>query len=148
MIIIKLKYVTDELKRHRDRKIAVSAIEEQIKTLEAEFTAIKATDYSRDIVSGCGDNIKEAKLIENIAKRTQLEQDYEVTVQQVNSVESTLDNLDPDERLVLTRFFINREQGAIQRLMHELNCEKSQVYRLKDKALIRFGTLRYGQIQL
>lgn len=145
---MKLKYVTDELKLLNDRRAAISNLKEQIQTLEYEFKAIKATRYDKDIVSGSSGTSKEAKMIENIAQREQLRQDLAITLKQVIAIEKTLNELSDSERLVLTRMYINHERGAVPRLMNELNCEQAQVYRLKDKALLHFGTRKYGQIQL
>lgn len=52
--------------------------------------------------------------------------------------------LTPEERLILSRFYIYREKGNPQRLCEALGVEQSSVYRRKDKALRKFIEAIYG----
>ena len=145
---MKFRFLTEELIRYNDMKAAISSLKEQIETLELEATSIKATDYSRDVVSGGGDNIKEANLVENIAKREQMERDLKITEKNVKSIEIALNGITESERTILTRMYINREHRAAERIMDEMSIEQSQLYRLKDKALLHYGVRKYGNISL
>lgn len=145
---MKFRFLTEELIRHKDRKAAIESLKDQIQTLEMEITGIKATSYDKDIVSGGGENIREARLVESIARLTELENDLKVTVRNVESVENALSGITETERHILTEMYVDRRYGAADRLMDEFRVESSQLYRMKDKALIHYGIRKYGQIQL
>lgn len=56
--------------------------------------------------------------------------------------------LSDGERYVLESFFLSENVSRtelVQRLCDELHCEKSSVYRAKDKALKRLALLLYGK---
>lgn len=55
--------------------------------------------------------------------------------------------LTPEERLILSRFYIYREKGNPQRLCEALGVEQSSVYRRKDKALKKFTEAVFGLIE-
>ena len=53
--------------------------------------------------------------------------------------------LTPEERLILSRFYIYREKGHAQRLCQTLSVEQSSVYRRKDQAVEKFTEAVYGE---
>lgn len=63
-------------------------------------------------------------------------------------IEKGMNCLDEIEKKVLDYFYISRPYNHIKLLMDELHYEKSQVYRLKDEALSKYTSLRYGAINL
>ena len=59
----------------------------------------------------------------------------------VRQVELGLEALTPVQRLVLEKLCIQPKKGNVDRLCDLLGCEKSTVYRHRDKALEQFATV-------
>lgn len=62
----------------------------------------------------------------------------------LQSTGGALEALDPEERLVLQRLFVQPRKGAVEALCRELSAERSSVYRRRDQALRRFTLALYG----
>ena len=63
------------------------------------------------------------------------------------SIERSLEALDTEERKVLDGFFIHpAKEGSAEDLMEELGMEKTQVYRLRTRALKKFAQNMFGEI--
>ena len=63
---------------------------------------------------------------------------------EINLFNQAWEQLDKNDQLVLTYFYINRSRDYIDRLMQILNYEKRKVYYLKDEALYKLTLLIYG----
>ena len=140
-------WLIPELKNLQAKKEALNNIPERIKTLEMSFTAIKATCTDAVHVQG-GTNQREEMLLSNIAEREKLKNNLEVTQREVDLMEEALKTLSNDERLVIERFYVHRERYFVDTLSEELQLEKSQIYRIKDSALINLARKLYGQVEL
>ena len=66
------------------------------------------------------------------------------TEQVVGIIKKGLAALTPEQRLILSRFYIYREKGHPQHLCQALGVEHSSVYRRKEKALAKFIEAIYG----
>lgn len=139
-------WIIPELKALEAKQAAVQRIPEKIKALEIKAGAIKATSFDKDIVDG-GENTREEMLLANIAERTELEKNLQATLIEIQGLQAALAELDKDERFVLDKFFIHRKYNACETCCAELNVEKSQVYRIKDKALVNIARRYYGQVK-
>ena len=145
-----MKYSDWLIPRLRDleqEREALVNIPERIYTLEIAFAGLRASGTEGDVVSG-GENHREEAMLANIAERDRLRLNLELTRREVHQVEKALSRLSPDEALVLERFYVHREQGHVERLCEELNMEKSQVYNVKNRALIRLARMLHGQVSL
>jgi hypothetical protein len=136
------------LRDFESRKEAVVNIAEQIKTLEDKFTSIRSATTDSTPVQGGTDNKREEMLIHNIATREELKNNLELTKREIAITEKGLAALTEDERKILTRFYINRSKGYIERLCDELFISKTELYRQKDNALKRFTMVCYGIVEL
>lgn len=68
-------------------------------------------------------------------------------IEQLIAITKTgLKALTPQQRLVLEKFYVNRNDGYIEDLCEELCVEKSTVYRIKNAALEMFVATQYGRI--
>lgn len=139
--------VISDLKKLEARRAALTNIPEQIQILENAYTALRAAKTDGDPVSG-GTNNRENILIDNIDKRMILKKNYEIIKAEVEMMDRNLAALTKNERLVLTRFFINKEKYAIDRLTAELGYEQAQIYRLRDAALRNLAMRMYGVIEI
>jgi len=146
-----MNYIKDwlipDLKSLEAKRSSLTHMREEIETLKLEETAIKATDYDRINVSGGGENHQEEKLIANIAKRSELEMNLEVTRQQVEALDRLLSELPKDERLILDRMFIHRERNAAESLAVSLGYDVRRIYQKKDEALRNLARRRFGQVR-
>ena len=137
-------WLIEDLKNLQRNRFAIEQIQAELKTLDARFSAIKATNYDK-IPGGGGTNTQEEKILTAIAKRDELEADLKATSLHVEDMERLLETLQEDELTVIERMFIYRERGAAQKLMTELGYEKSQVYNIRDRALNNLAQARYGK---
>ncbi len=87
---------------------------------------------------------REDALLSNLVKQEELGRSLEQTRQWLRIVERALSALNPEERLVLNRFYICPERGGVDRLCQELQVEQSSIYRKRDKALRKFTVALYG----
>lgn len=141
-------FAIQRLRDYEDRKRAIDSLAEQINSLEDKFTAIRAATTDSTPVQGGNENRREQMLIHNIATREELKNNLEIIKQEIDITEKGLDVLTETERLILTRFYINRSKGYIERLCDELFISKTELYRQKDEALKRFTMVCYGIVEL
>ena len=141
-------YSIQRLRDYEDRKIAVDNLTEQINSLEDKFTAIRAATTESTPVQGGNENRREQMLIHNISTREELKNNLDIIKREIEITEKGLAVLTETERLILTRFYINRSKGYIERLCDELFISKTELYRQKDEALKRFTMVCYGIVEL
>lgn len=137
-------WLIEDLRSLERNRFAVEQLKAELKTLEARFTAIKATDYDK-MPGSAGGNIQEDKMLTAIAKKDELEHDLKATTLHVEDMERLLTALEDDELTVVQKMFIQRQRGAAQKLGDELHLEKSQIYRIRDQALKKLAQARYGR---
>ena len=135
-------WLIEDLRNLEKHRFAITQMREELETLDAEYTSIKATNYDKQ---PGGATTQEDRLLTAIAKKDELEADLKATALHVEDMDRLLECLEYDDRRVVTLMFIQRERGAVQKLMEELGYEKSQVYRLRDRALRNLATLRWGR---
>lgn len=141
------KMSIDRLKEYEARQSALILIPEQIKTLETNFTAIRAARTDGTPVKESG-NKREDALLSNIAKRQELEFNLEIAEREAEITAQGLATLTPEERQVLYKFYINRPRRHVEELCEELNFEKTRVYEIKDIALRKFTRAVYGVVEI
>ena len=124
-------------------KFALMQQQEELETIDLEFSAIKATNYDK-MPTGSGENTQEEKLVTAIAKKDALLANLEFNRRRVADLERLLDQLPDDERLVIERTVINGEKYATDALAEELGYERTQIWRIKNKALAHLCQLRHG----
>lgn len=142
------KMSIDRLKEYEARQSALILIPEQIKTLESNFTAIRAARTDGEPVKESSGNKREDALITNIAKRQELERNLKIAEQEAEITAQGLATLTPEERKVLYKFYINRPRRHVEELCEELNFEKTRVYEIKDIALRKFTRAVYGVVEI
>ena len=141
-------FAIQRLRDYEAKKEAVETLTEQIELLEAKFTAIRSATTDGTAVRGENDNRREEMLIHNIATREELKNNLEITKHEIEITEKGLAALSENEKTILTRFYVKRSKGYIERLCDELYISKTELYRQKDEALKRFTTVCYGIVEL
>ena len=76
-----------------------------------------------------------------LATIKRIESVYSSNREIIEDVETCLSFLPERERTVLWHFYVERTDDYIEVLNEKLNVERSQIYRLKDKAIERFSML-------
>lgn len=138
------KWLTEDLRDLERLRFSVTQMENELETLDAEETAIRATDYDK-IPGGSGSNTQEDRLLTAIAKRDELRANLEATRRRVADLDRLVSGLDNDDELrVVQVMFLSGERSAVSRLIEELGYEAAQIYRLKDRALKHLAQMRYG----
>ena len=140
-------WIIPRLRELEQERAALKNIPERILVLGLKFAGLKATDTDSDRVS-CGENHREEAMLANIAERDELKRNLEITRREVEQVDAALAELSQEERLVLDRFYVHREPGHVERLCEELNMEKSQVYNVKNRAMVKLARILHGQVSL
>jgi len=77
-------------------------------------------------------------------QRRQTRKEYRHIRDRVALVEQALSILNPEERLLLYRFFIQPTGHILDQLRMELGVEQSTLYRRRDKALHKFAAAVFG----
>lgn len=138
-----LKEAEYKLRDYNAKKNAIAATLEEITRLESESTCVRSATTDGTPVQG-GGNCREDAMLNNIAARVELKAAHDNAEAWMRTVNGALAVLTDDERHILDRFYINRQKGHAERLMEEMNLEKSQVYYRKDAALRKFTLALYG----
>ena len=133
----------DKLRQYEAKKQSLNSIPEEIHRLESAMRSIRSATADGTPVQGGGSG-REDMMLSNIVYREELERALEQAKIWVALVDSGMDILSAEERLILDRFYVHPEKGNVDRLCGELCIEKSQVYAKKDSALRRFTICLYG----
>lgn len=124
-------------------KFTIVQMREELDTINAELTAIKASNFDKMPV-GSGDNYQDKKLVDALSKKEELEDLLALNERKVANIERLLNELTEEERKIIDRMIINREMYAADRLVVELGYERRNIYRMRDNAIRKLCQLRYG----
>ena len=126
------------LRKYGHLRFSLDNIKERIRLLEKTLTQLSKTDLSERIwYQGKDTSVGDVRLSLLVSK-AELKKVYDRTLKQVRQMEKVVEGLDESELKTLTRFYIEPTEGGVEQLMEELGCEKSKLYRIKDKALVSF----------
>lgn len=137
------KWLIEDLQNLNRDRFAITQLAESIKTVEAEFSAIRATDYDK-VPGNAGGNIQEEKMLTAIAKLDELQANLEYTKKHVSDMDRLLDQLPDDERQIIERMVINQEKYGADTIAQDLGFERRQIYNKKNAALNHLARLRHG----
>ena len=140
-------WLIPELKALNSWRASLIHVPDQIAELRQSFVTLRpaALDGTPVVEGG---NRREDAMIANIAERERLDEGLRLTQSRVRRLERALDALSSQERHVLEYFYIERRKNCVELLMFELGYEKSQIYRLKDDALLHLARVRYGLVEM
>ncbi len=141
-------YAVQRLRDYEIKKTAVDNITEQIKVLEQRFTAIRSATTDATPVQGGNENKREEMLLNNISTRDGLKKNLDIITREIEITEKALETLTEEERLILTRFFIEKQKRYVERLCDELFISPTRLYVKKDAALKKFTMACCGVVEL
>lgn len=137
----------EKLQKYRALRASLTNIPEQIEVLELKFTGINNSQTDR-IPNRSGGNRWEDFVIDNISEREELKLLFMMNKKIVNTIKRGLAALSEDEQLVLEYFYIQHQpkyaDKVAEKITEELNIERAEVYRLKERALQKFVLNMYG----
>ena len=136
----------EKLRRYEVMQQAARNIPEEIARLKADAYVLRGAATDTTPVTG-GGNRREEALINNLVQRQELEHNLKQVNRWLAVAEKGLAALSDEEHLVLRRFYLHPEKGALERLCHELGVEQSSIYRKRDQALHRFTLAMYGFLE-
>ena len=136
----------EKLRRYEVMQQAARNIPEEIARLKADAHALRGAATDTTPVTG-GGNRREEALINNLVQRQELEHNLKQVNRWLSIAEKGLAALSDEEHLVLRRFYLHPEKGALERLCRELGVEQSSIYRKRDQALHRFTLAMYGFLE-
>ncbi len=140
------KEACNDLRTYPQRKESIENIRERIKVLEEQFTSLHGISTDTPVMGGM--SRQEEKMLDNISERERLASSLKIAEDLVKLTEKGLDTLDKRERQVLEGFYFERSENNVERLCHQLNVEKSTLYRIKDSALVKFTRALYGVVEI
>ena len=140
-----MKHAVADLREYRAEKESLGTLPEEIRALEEDMRLVKGTRYDKTPVEG-GASGYEERLINYIDRRGRLEANLDLARAKVERIERGLSVLTENERLVLTRFYIQREPGGVDRLREELGYVERSLYRIRGSALRKFTLAMYGTL--
>lgn len=140
-------WLIPELKTLEAKRQFLASAPDRIRELRQRSTAIRSARTDATPARG-GSTPYEDAMINNIAERQKLEANLRLVTADVKWLEGGLEKLDETERTALDRFYIHRVPGHVDKLMQELNVEQTQVYRMKDAALVHLARILFGIVEL
>lgn len=133
----------DKLKQYEAKRESLEIIPKQIAEVDSTMNSIRSARIDGTPVKG-GGNGREDLMLNCIVQKDELRRCLERAGLWVEIVSRGLELLDPDDRLVLDRFYINPEKRAADRLAGDLGIDVKTVYARKDRALRKFTIALYG----
>ena len=129
-------------KLQTDRK-ALRNLQEELNSLETEYTVLKATAYDKQ-PSGNGGNSQLDKIELNLAKREELTNCIKATRSHVEFMENLLGQLDRNERDLIEETIIKHSK-TMEQMAEQLGIDPRQVYNRRRDAINNLLHLRFGR---
>ena len=126
--------ILQQLKEYSQRRKVQPVLKEQIERLKKRAVLRKSE----------GALESERQTEERLRSIKRLEEAYRFNRRRQKSMDICLDTLEYREKMVLWYFYIDRPSDYIDRLADELGIERSQIYRVKDRALKNLGKVYFG----
>lgn len=137
------KEAINDLRQYRDLKSSLESLQLKIAALEDKYQAIRCSRTDSVPVQG-GASRTEDYMLSNIVERQKLGHIYRANMRMVTAIEKGLEGLPAEERVVLNAMYIDRERDYMDRLCEKLHCERSNVYKIQERAVRRFTERMYG----
>lgn len=137
----------EDLRRYNSLRNSLKNIEERVEALNYEFVAVGSPQLDRVPNKG-GGNKMEDFIISNISERQRLDMLYKVNRKMYGIIKRGLSAISPDERKILEICYIDGRKNDVETAMEELNVERSEFYRLRERALRNFTANMFGIIEM
>ena len=132
----------EQLGAYEYNRNAIQSMELLAKEIEMELYSTPGQKLDAPIRGAGGDH--EDFRLNRLVKLESIRSRIRQTRTWLDAMDGALQTMTPEDRLVLSRFFIHPYKGAAEQLCQELNLERTAVYRMRDKSLERFTLALYG----
>lgn len=126
--------ILKQLKEYSQRRKVQPVLKNQIERLKKR-AVLRRSEGAQE---------SERQTEERIRSIKRLEEAYRFNRRRQKSMDICLSTLEYREKTVLWYFYIDRPSDYIDRLADELGIERSQIYRVKDRALRNLGKVYFG----
>lgn len=126
--------ILKQLKEYSQRRKVQPVLKNQIERLKKR-AVLRRSEGAQE---------SERQTEERMRSIKRLEEAYRFNRRRQKSMDICLSTLEYREKTVLWYFYIDRPSDYIDRLADELGIERSQIYRVKDRALRNLGKVYFG----
>ena len=140
------QFAIDDLKNYEALRISLMNLPDKISEIQSRKTEIRSARTDGVPVKG-GGNAYEERILDCMVAEARLDVTLQRNKWRMNDLERSLSHLTDEERRVLDLFYMHHRSKCVDILCQELHYEKSQIYRIRDQALIRFTKMMYGCIE-
>lgn len=140
------KEAESRLRDYIYRKHSIEGIKEELEQIEQQLTSVRSAGAD-GMPSFGGGNGREDALLSLMVKKDTLEESLHDTQLFIQRIDTALDALNDQDRMILDKMYINPYRNAQFDLMDELHCEKSTLYNWKGRALRKFTLAMFGTIE-
>lgn len=131
------KKAIEALKNYNSMCIAEQNLREELTAVEKMLEKLWSNS---SLVSSYSQELEQLR-----AKRDKLQGELGILLARKHSVDRSIAALPSKEQTVLRKFFITpAEKGSAEELMEEMDYEKTQIYRIRERALRRFAINLFG----
>lgn len=125
----------EDLRRYPQMKIGVLNSRDKLKSINSVARSGRLSSKG----GRC-----DSKIVDAIVETERLKKNLKHTEELIFLIERGLDCLTDEEKLILERFYMSSTVPSITKLKEEFGYESRSVYRLRDRALMKFTLAMYG----
>ena len=125
----------EDLRRYPQMKIGVLNSRDKLKSINSVARSGRLSSKG----GRC-----DSKIVDAIVETERLKKNLKHTEELIFLIERGLDCLTDEEKLILERFYMSSTVPTITKLKEEFGYESRSVYRLRDRALMKFTLAMYG----
>ena len=137
------EWLMSDLKKLQTDRKALSNLQDELHSLETEYTVLKATAYDK-VPGNSGGNSQLDKIELNMAKREELIVCLKATREHVEYMENILGQLDRNERELIEKTIILHSK-TMEQMAEQLGIDPRQVYNRRRDAIDNLMHLRFGR---
>lgn len=137
--------VYDEVAGYWDDQKAIERLEQRIRENKEDMLAVKSARADATAVRGCG-NSREDRLIGLLTENEIAQRQIETLAKRITRVRIGLAGLDDQDKDILLRMSqASYKDGTVEALCEKYHVEKSQLYRMRSGAAMRYKYAQWGR---
>lgn len=135
----------EDLRNYRIMLRSVENLSEKIALLDERMKqtrTVRITDMPPN--HGTGERTVDDTWIDCIVEKENIALSLSLERKRIALIDRGLEALTDDERLVLTKFYIDRTPRYMDELCDALHVERTKIYNIREDALRKFTLMEYG----
>lgn len=137
------KNTIEEIKNYSYLRIKCVRLREKLEELESKSKTIHGVKLSHQKIKS---SAQSQKILNQLIEREELYHMLNATRNKVKKLERAFKKLDPNERSILDKFYISRQDLTLAQMCSHFSVERSTLYRMKDSALKKLALNLFGEI--